>query len=50
MAETPKLAEEEWPEIRKIKASRNTGWEYFANLVTVKKDLQKTIKKNNRTL
>lgn len=33
MAETPKLAEEQWPEARKIKASRNTGWEYFANLV-----------------
>jgi len=33
MVEIPKLAEEEWPEIRRAKASRNTGWEYFGNLV-----------------
>lgn len=31
--EQPKLAEEKWPEIRKIKASKNTAWEYFGNLV-----------------
>lgn len=40
MAEQPKLAKEKWPEIRKIKASKNTGWEYFANLVkTMHKEL-----------
>ena len=33
MTEMPKLNEEEWPELRKVKAARNTGWEYFANLV-----------------
>jgi len=33
MVEQPRLPEEKWPEIRKIKASKNTGWEYFANLV-----------------
>lgn len=25
MLEVPKLSEEEWPEIRKVKAQRNTG-------------------------
>ena len=33
MTQMPELGEEKWPEIRKIKASRNTGWEYFGNLV-----------------
>jgi len=33
VTEIPKLREEEWPEIRKAKASRNTGWEYFGNLI-----------------
>ena len=33
MTEMPKLKEEQWPELRKAKASRNTGWEYFGNLV-----------------
>ena len=38
--EVPKLKEEEWPEVRKLKASRNTGWEYFGNLVkTVYKEV-----------
>ena len=31
--EMPKLTEKDWPEIRKIKASNNTGWRYFENLV-----------------
>lgn len=31
--EVPKLTEKDWPEIRKIKASNNTGWRYFENLV-----------------
>ncbi|MBM3119903.1 MAG: hypothetical protein FJ006_10255 [Chloroflexi bacterium] len=35
MVEQPKLAEDKWPEIRKIKASKNTGWEYFGYLVKV---------------
>jgi len=33
MVEMPKLPEEEWPEIRRAKASANTGWAYFADLV-----------------
>ena len=33
MTQMPELGGEKWPEIRKIKASRNTGWEYFGNLV-----------------
>ena len=33
MAEVPKLSEEEWPEIRKLKAQRNTGWLYVLGLI-----------------
>lgn len=29
----PELILDEWPEIRKIKASNRTGWSYFENLV-----------------
>lgn len=33
MSQIPKLPEEEWPEVRKVKAARNTGWTYFINLM-----------------
>ncbi len=33
MQEQPKLNEEKWTEVRKLKASNNTGWGYFGNLV-----------------
>lgn len=33
MVEVPKLSEEEWPEIRKVKAQRNTGWLYVMGLI-----------------
>ena len=33
MSKIPELPEEEWPEIRRLKASSNTGWTYFANLM-----------------
>jgi hypothetical protein len=35
MAEAPELPEKEWPEVRKAKASANTGWGYFGDLVKV---------------
>lgn len=31
--EAPRLDENTWPEIRRIKAAGNTGWRYFENLV-----------------
>ena len=33
MSHIPKLSKNKWPEIRKLKASSNTGWTYFANLL-----------------
>ena len=33
MVEQPKLPVEEWPEIRRLKGSRDTGWSYFGDLV-----------------
>ena len=40
MQEQPKLNEEKWTEIRKLKASNKTGWSYFENLV---KTMHKTL-------
>jgi len=33
MAEVPKLPADQWPEVRRLKAAKNTGWGYFADLV-----------------
>lgn len=33
MVEVPKLSEEKWPEVRKVKAQRNTGWLYVLGLI-----------------
>ena len=33
MVKQPELPAEQWPEIRKVKGSRNTGWAYFGDLV-----------------
>ncbi|MDY6881888.1 MAG: hypothetical protein SV686_16770 [Thermodesulfobacteriota bacterium] len=33
MDKYPELPEDQWPEIRKVKASNKTGWSYFENLV-----------------
>ena len=33
MIAQPTLKAEEWPELRRAKASANSGWTYFANLV-----------------
>ena len=33
MDKYPVLPEDEWPAIRKVKASNKTGWSYFENLV-----------------
>ena len=33
MPEMPELNPEEWPEVRKLKAAKSSGWGYFENLV-----------------
>jgi len=33
MLEQPQLPAEKWPEIRRLKAAKNTGWSYFETLV-----------------
>ena len=33
MDKYPELEEDKWPELRKIRASNNTAWRYFENLV-----------------
>ena len=40
MDKYPKLPEEKWPELRRVKAANKTGWSYFENLIkTMHKEL-----------